>query len=213
MLFRSKKGFVSHGIELNQQQGSFIRNNLKMPCEQKLLSEESFDGKKFDVIYHCDVASHFYDPVADFKMMHKKLNDNGTLVFETGNLGDVEKKHFRYIEKLQYPDHLFFFTEKNLETLLEKAGFKIVKTHRYNILPQLKLIKLLKRIFNKKNETIVVNSKTLSQKNKRSKIKKLLNNSYQYLSYFFRYKLGAIVSKNKKPQTLIFIARKGRAEN
>ncbi|MFC1845780.1 class I SAM-dependent methyltransferase [Candidatus Dependentiae bacterium] len=203
-----KKGFEPYGVELNQQQGDFIRNRFNIPCEDSLLSQNTFGGRTFDVIYHCDVASHFSDPIADFAMMNSRLNKNGILVFETGNLGDVPKNYFNYIERLQYPDHLFFFTENNLKDLLEQTGFTLIKTYRYNILPQLRLMKLLKRIFKKNGATNSARNQTPTKNIKEPTVKKLLHNGYHYLNYVFRYKLGAVMPKKRQPQTLILIARK-----
>ena len=43
-------------------------------------NNKTFNNEKFDVIYHCDVISHFYDPIAEFKKMKEKLNENYTIV-------------------------------------------------------------------------------------------------------------------------------------
>lgn len=104
-----KKGFEVYGIELNSIQADFIRNVLAIPCEEHPLGESSFGGKSFDIIYHCDLLSHFYDPIAEFRMIHGKLSAGGLLVFETGNLGDVKERYYRVYTEFQYPDHLFFF--------------------------------------------------------------------------------------------------------
>ena len=97
----------------------------------------TFGGKKFDIVYHCDVISHLFDPVSEFIKTHQKMEDGGVLIFETGNLGDVKQKYFRYFNIFQYPDHLFFFGTNNLIELLEKSGFDLIKIYRYSVLPQL----------------------------------------------------------------------------
>src|SRR5579859_2740315 len=72
-----KTGFNSHGIELNPVQSMFIQNTLHIPCEEQLLSPHSFGTQQFDVIYHSDVISHFYDPIAEFRTMYSKLKEQG----------------------------------------------------------------------------------------------------------------------------------------
>lgn len=105
------------GIEFNNIQANFIKNKLNIPCEQSPLNDQ-----KFDIIYHCDVISHFYDPIAEFERTRIKLNESGLVIFETGNLGHADIKYFKYFTKFQYPDYLFFFSEKNINTLLERTG-------------------------------------------------------------------------------------------
>ena len=98
-----KEGFGVYGLEFNKTQAKFIKDELNIPCERVALNNKTFNNEKFDVIYHCDVISHFYDPIAEFKKMKEKLNENGFVIFETGNLGDVSIPYFRYITKFQYP--------------------------------------------------------------------------------------------------------------
>ena len=211
-----KQSFEVYGLEPNPIQANFIRNTLKIPCEGKPLDSSTFGGKKYDIIYHCDVISHFFDPISEFSKINERLNPNGYVVFETGNLGDVDKKYFKVFTKFQYPDHLFFFSENNLVTLLKKTGFEVVSLHRYSILPQLKLIKLLKNFFRhiKGNQ----NEKTNSQTKVKSTIdayslnfsftKILLRGIYNYFFYLIRYKLGYLFPKKGRPQTIIVIAKK-----
>jgi 2-polyprenyl-3-methyl-5-hydroxy-6-metoxy-1,4-benzoquinol methylase len=58
---------------------------------------ETYPGMKFDIISHCDVLSHFTDPVAEFKMMLDRLNPGGLLIFETGNFGDVNPSYYHFM--------------------------------------------------------------------------------------------------------------------
>ena len=68
-----KRGYEPYAIEFNSAQAEFMRTDLEIPCEQTPLGADSFGGKAFDVIYHCDVMSHFYDPVAEFRRMRAAL--------------------------------------------------------------------------------------------------------------------------------------------
>lgn len=221
-----KMGFEPYGLEFNPVQANFMRNDLKIPCEESSLDTPIFTGKKFDVVYHCDVISHLYDPIADFKKINQVMKDDAFLVFETGNLGDVDRSYFKHIKRFQYPDHLFFFSTDNLVELLEEAGFELVKIYRYSILPQLLAQKVFLGILNslkqltsdrKKVTNLANSSKTenlsstnLSSVKKPSKsiIKKSLSNSYKYFNYLVRYQIGAIVPKVKRPQTVIVVAKK-----
>ena len=106
------RGFDPYAIELNPAQAQFIEQTLHIPCERASLSSNSWAEHQFDLIYHCDVISHLHDPIAELGIMYDKLVPGGYLVFETGNLADVDPAYFPLIPAFQYPDHLFFFGKK-----------------------------------------------------------------------------------------------------
>ena len=216
-------GFDSFGLELNKIQASYIRNNFKIPCEESTIMDSSYENNSFDIIYHCDVVSHFFNPIEEFKQMNKKLKSKGLVVFETGNLGDVNPKYYKYFERFQYPDHLFFFGEKSIVKMLNLTGFKIIKIHRYSILSQLRFLKITSKLilfilkfFIKKND--LGNNKQSKQikskHNKKSRIslkkivKLFLRNSYFFVLYIIRYYVGFFNSKLDTPQTIVIVAKK-----
>lgn len=194
-----KAGFVPHGLELNPLQAAHIREQ-GIACEEKPLHTESFAGKKFDVIYHCDVISHFHEPIEEFKIMHEALKEGGLLIFETGNIGDIDRAYDRLFTQFQYPDHLFFFAEKNFKTLLMTTGFKLAAIHRYTITPSLRILKMLYKPARISAEP-GIGKKT-------SWLKGLLKGCYHRGLYIIRYKLGAVLPKKRRPQTVIIIAQK-----
>ena len=226
-----KIGFDPHGFELNPIQANHIRSKLNIPCEESPLNTSVFKEKQFDVIYHCDVISHFADPISDFRKINEIMKDDSFLIFETGNLGEVDQIYFKYFRLFQYPDHLFFFSTDNLIDLLEKTGFEFIKIYRYSILPQLVVRKALSKAWSgvkksinrhvpksgKKEEhlsegsSVAIQSSTDSQSfNAKSFIKKIVRNVYQYPNYVLRYKVGRIAPKAHRPQTVIIVAKKSR---
>jgi len=207
-----KEGFEVGGIELNSIQADFIRNRLDISCEEFPLETSSFDGKKFDIIYHRDVISHFYDPIAEFRKMNERLKDNGFLIFETGNLGNVEEKYFKLFTSFQLPDHLFFFSEKNLKELLRRTGFEFVKTYRYSKLPLLWIMRSLKTKtgrFGVRGEKTHLRKPGISfSKIDNSIFKYFLRNTFNFFSYLMVYKIGYVMPKKGRPQSLFVIAQK-----
>lgn len=218
-------GFNPYGLEFNPIQANFMRNKLNIPCEESTLNASTFEGKKFDAVYHCDVLSHFFDPISDFKMFNNILKDNSFIIFETGNFGEVSNIYFKYFHEFQYPDHLFFFSTDNIIVLLEKTGFEIIKLYRYSILPQYAIInmlssvvKLIKKYVLKYNDKYknsssrnnVENLSGVNSKSYNSKpiINKCIINAYQYFNYVLRYKIGRIAPKSCRPQTVIVVAKK-----
>lgn len=215
-----KEGFDVYGVEFNGIQADFIRSKLGIPCEESPLDVSLFDGKKFDIIYHCDVISHFYDPILEFQKINDKLKKNGIVVFETGNFGDVKEEYYRFVTKFQYPDHLFFFSENNLKELLGQTGFEFIKIYRYSILPQLVISKTLKKVIDfikskgktnnidKQNITGVPSSNISNSNISGFSFKQSIKNAYNYFFYLIRYKIGYVMPKKGRLQTVIVIARK-----
>jgi 2-polyprenyl-3-methyl-5-hydroxy-6-metoxy-1,4-benzoquinol methylase len=224
-----KVKFEVYGIELNSILTDFVHNKLGIPCKDSSLETSLFGNKRYDIIYHCDVISHFNDPITEFCKINSMLNAKGLVIFETGNFGDVKEEYYKHFKKFQFPDHLFLFSENNIIQLLSKTGFEFIKIYRYSILPQL--------ISNKFLENISCLLKPSVQTHKEDKIHGFTNSSlsprniffnlyqfskkayiyafnitykylYHCLSYFIRYKIGYITPKKGKPQTVIVIARK-----
>jgi SAM-dependent methyltransferase len=205
-----KNGFDVFGIELNDILAKFIIENLGIPCEASPLSDSTFDGKLFDIIYHCDVISHFYDPLLEFEKMNRKLKKGGFVVFETGNLGDIEEKYFKYFVKFQYPDHLFFFSVNNLYELLLRTGFETISIYRFSILPELiinKIMNIMLFVLKRNIAKDSMRAKTRTR-SKETFLKKIMRNFYGGFDFLVRYKLGYLFPKRREPQTIIVVARK-----
>jgi len=220
-----KAGYDVSGIELNPNQSEYVQQKLGIPCAAQPLAN-AYPDQKFDVIYHCDVISHFYDPIEEFCLMHDRLNKNGLVFFETGNIGDIAEKYYSVFPQFQYPDHLFFFGEKNIKILLQKTGFELLEIRRYSILPQLKVRQFLFWLFNNfRRKTTKEELKETSHDgtdspshsssspsgSKQSQgvplpgaIKML---AHAFL-HFLRYVVGRRLPKTRRPQTLVIIARK-----
>jgi 2-polyprenyl-3-methyl-5-hydroxy-6-metoxy-1,4-benzoquinol methylase len=206
-----KQGFTPYGIELNPIQAQFMHDNLGIPCLSTPLTLESFGAKTFDVIYHSDVLSHFYDPIQAMQTIHAKLKPGGILVFETGNIADIDSKYYPVFNAMQYPDHLFFFGKKSLLHLLDHTGFKVEKYYGYSILAQLRIIQLIKKLKkvrdrdNQNSPAAPVSRAPVSQANL---IKGYARHIYHFFLHTIRYYLGRYLPQENRPQTVIIIARK-----
>ncbi len=220
-----KKGFDVHGIELNPVQARFIRHTMGIPCEEKSLGICSFGRKKFDVVFHSDVVSHFHDPIAEFRKIYRKTRPGGLLIFETGNFGDVDERYYSAYTRFQLPDHLFFFGERNLVDLLRLSGFELVRIRRYSILTQLSIMKyilLLRRLLRPAKYLLVWTFSRIGGEMLRGHypvgwahrprfggFRRVFAFVCFYATYLIRYPLGSILPKNGRPQTVIVTARKG----
>ncbi len=216
-----KRGFNCHGIEFNPILAKYIRDHLLIDCEQKTLRESSYMADTFDLVYHCDVASHFYNPLDEFSLMSRIIRQGGYMIFETGNIGDIEANYFRYFDKFQYPDHLFFFGENNIEYLLEKTGFELIRLYRYSLMPQFALGWITYNLKRFIRGTSVISGKNIESNNEstikardnygrsfRQALKRFRISVMEYIYFLLRYRLGRLLVRPGQPQTHIVIAKK-----
>lgn len=221
-----KQGFNPFAIEFNPNQAMHISGTLGIPCRSMPLEQAPFPGQLFDVVYHCDVMSHFYDPIAEFRAFHRALRDGGVLIFETGNFGDIDHRSLASIKSFQFPDHLFFFSSRNIQSILDATGFELLAFHRYSIRLDLwatrarsTIRRAARKLQSTANPTEVGLRATQTPvagspgsgsagngiKRRPMEWAKSLD---QYLSYFARYRLGRFIPGNNRPQSLIVVARK-----
>jgi len=207
------EGFEPFGVELNLFQAKFIKEEFEVSVETTPFSEHSFNGIPFDVICHFDVVSHFYDPIAEFKTYNNRLKDGGILFFEPGNGGDLSQRWLKFIGGLQYPQHLFLFSKKNIEELCARTGFQIIKMYQYSIYHQLLILKwfqLLRagmRRFICKESTKTLSGGLQEIPEINSWWKNLPLKGVVFLNFFIRYRIGRFLPRFG-PQTIIYIAKK-----
>lgn len=204
-------GYEPYGIELNPIEARWINEKLRIPCENVALNEGSFGGKQFDIIYHSDVLSHVYDPIDALGDMNRALKHDGLLIFETGNIADVENRYYKLFTDFQYPDHLFYFGEHSLKQLLERTGFKCVYLYREAILLQLVLQKALWSMKDSlKDKSVLEEMKAKKQAGQHTNnlsVKRQLRLLYRYVSYFL-IRLGGILPETGRPLKLLIVAEK-----
>jgi hypothetical protein len=157
------------------------------------------------------VLSHLADPIGAFQEMHRALKSNGLLVFETGNIADVDEKYMKYFSQFSYPDHLFFFGEKSLNILLERTGFKMCDIQREQIILQLILQKVLWRIKDSLKDEKALEDMTsqvaLDPTRKSLSPKRQLRNLYRYARHYL-VRCGKLFPKQGRPLKLLAFARK-----
>lgn len=143
------------GIEPSSQAAQIAaKNDIKVHNGTLL---DFNDESNFDVAILIHVLEHFSDPLENLSIIRKLLKDNGKLVIAVPNVDAIERKLFRENwDAWDIPRHVYHYTPKSLNYLLNKAGFKILSTNyeRYSLLSR--------SIFNKFRKSIPYNSRNLS---------------------------------------------------
>jgi hypothetical protein len=132
--------------------------------------------------------------------MKERLTTHGVLIFETGNMGDVRLDRLAMVPQFQYPDHLFFFSTRNIETLLQISGFHPVRKFRFSIVPELLLRKAVSRLKCRRNGSGVAATRGTDSAASSSSVK-------ARIAMFARYRLGAYFPIKDDHETIIMIAK------
>jgi SAM-dependent methyltransferase len=85
----------------------------------------------FDTIVMLDVIEHLDDPRKVLTNAHRALAKHGSVMITTGDWGSlvarITGRHWRLMTP---PQHLFFFSIRNLTALLNRCGFQVVECTR-----------------------------------------------------------------------------------
>ncbi len=97
--------------------------------QQGGLTEDTFHGIGFDVVVSIEVIEHIYNPADEVRNIHRILRKGGLFFCTTPNFNALSRYWLkdRY-NIIAWPEHLGYFTRKTLKYLLERHGFKTVRT-------------------------------------------------------------------------------------
>lgn len=120
-----QKGWQTEGIDISEYA-------VKKAQEKGLnatvgLPEFYQTEKKFDVVVMQDLIEHVKDPVDIVNRAKNLLADNGLLLITTPDAGSLwarvwKKKWHAFVP----PQHLFYFSIKNLSSILKQNGFQVI---------------------------------------------------------------------------------------
>jgi SAM-dependent methyltransferase len=93
------------------------------------------EPSSFDAVYCSNLIEHVPDPLAFLAKCREVLKPGGVIVGVTPDHLSLDRYVFgRYWAGYHYPRHTFIFNHRNIRTLLEKAGFDVVRikgSHAY----------------------------------------------------------------------------------
>jgi SAM-dependent methyltransferase len=83
--------------------------------------------ERFDVITMWDSLEHLHHPLASLRKAAAGLKPGGLLVLSTPTASSIDARIFgRYWIGYELPRHLTFFSNRTLEEMLGRAGFRVV---------------------------------------------------------------------------------------
>ncbi|HYE60329.1 MAG TPA: class I SAM-dependent methyltransferase [Candidatus Kapabacteria bacterium] len=130
MNLAKERGWVTEGIDISDYA---VKEAQKKGLNVTTATLETYPPTKtFDCVAMHDVIEHVKDPIDLIKRVHKLLAMGGIFVIATPDAGSVWARLWgQRWHAFVVPQHLFYFTTKNLVTLLKREGFDVVHTdHR-----------------------------------------------------------------------------------
>lgn len=119
------RGYSPHGVE---------RGRARELAEQAGLpvfgtTREAASRAPYRVVTAWHSLEHFPDPSAELQRLHSLLEPGGKLIVAVPDFGGVQAKLYRGAWlHLDAPRHLHHFTSRSLGLLLERTGFRVLKT-------------------------------------------------------------------------------------
>jgi hypothetical protein len=102
--------------------------------------------KRFDVVFHVDLMSHFLDPLDALGAMCRATRPGGVVAFEVGLLAGISPRWYKWQRAVGYPQHRWLYTQRAIYCLLERAGLSPIATQQFGLLPSTLPAGLLRQV-------------------------------------------------------------------
>lgn len=121
-----KEGFDSYGVDVSDYAISYALKKFPKRAFLSTIKEANFKRGFFDCITMFQTLEHLDDPLGNLIEANKVLKKNGFLVIATPNHNCIIRKIMgKHWFEYKPEEHLNYFDEKSLGTILEKTGYKI----------------------------------------------------------------------------------------
>lgn len=121
-----KLGWETQGLEFSDEAASYAVNKLNLNVSTGSIMQADFPENSFNIVTMIGVIEHLADPIVAIRKINKILKPGGYLAITT-----INTKGLIRLFDLKPPEHIFYFSAKNLSLLLERENFKVLKLSPY----------------------------------------------------------------------------------
>lgn len=126
-------GFETYGVDVSKDAYEIARKKGIKVFHGELI-EQKFPNNCFDAVTLWHSFEHLYNPDLTLREIARILKKDGILIMETPNIDSFSFDLFKkYYFHLDLPRHLYHWSIKTMEKILDKNGFKITKNEYFSI--------------------------------------------------------------------------------
>jgi SAM-dependent methyltransferase len=192
-------GYDVAAIEAHAGRAARIREKFRIEVEHAPIEETRWPEGSCDIVFHCDLLSHFPDPLHALRRMRGLLRPDGVMYFEVGIVADLAPFWYRLMATIQMPAHRWLYTEQALAALLDRTGFRIERVRRFGLAPAYFVSRFGRAIGYGGGATTPADQVKDRKPKPESALRAQVYN-------FLRYRVGAL-APGIGPQTILVIAR------
>lgn len=126
------RNWDSVGIEISEEPVKFAVDILKQTVfREDFLNWDIEQKNKFQLITLWASIEHLHQPKETLQKIYSHLEPNGRVIISTCRYGILARLRGIKWRFLNVPEHLYYYSRKNLIHLCEEIGFKVVKQISY----------------------------------------------------------------------------------
>lgn len=194
-------GFDVYGLEPHAGRAANASGRYGLEVRSEFLEDTTWPHASFDVVYHCDMLSHFPDPIRSLQAMIRLLRPNGRLCFEVGLIGGISTPWYWLVRRLGLEHHLWLYSKSSLWRLLSAAGLEVVEAQSFGLIPYLGFGRTAALV-----RKLVSGGLNATQTQLGRRLANRVDAGLHQFRYWLRYPVGA-VSPKIGPQTALIVAR------
>ncbi len=139
-----------YGLEISDVCVEYIKDNYQeINICKDLLDKNTFPREYFDIVVLYHVIEHLVDPLEFMQMIKTIMKKNGIVIIGLPNVSSFCAKRFKGNFRLLGKEHLTMFSEKTVQLLLNKIGYRVIKKETPFFTTDYFTIKNLIRLFDK----------------------------------------------------------------
>jgi SAM-dependent methyltransferase len=126
LLWAKKHGWDVCGLEISESAVEVARKRGLENVQRSTFENAELAADSFDCIAMSQVLEHLYSPNSALRRCHQLLRQGGVLLIAVPKF-DSWNRHAlgNFWGNLQFPVHLYHFTQPVLERMIQDAGFKV----------------------------------------------------------------------------------------
>jgi 2-polyprenyl-3-methyl-5-hydroxy-6-metoxy-1,4-benzoquinol methylase len=130
--YMKNRGWDASGIEISKDAADFGIKKLKLNIiVDDFFSSKNLKGKSFDFITLWASIEHMHSPMKVMRRLNELLKPGGRLIISTCRYGFLARYRGLNWRYMNVPEHLYFYSMKNMKRLAKETGFQSLKSFSY----------------------------------------------------------------------------------